>query len=179
MERCCSVWVVAERGTNWMRRAVQNTNLRTQYGILRTLMNISQRSFVFTKLRWRISWGTAVFVINVHFCFICLLLKVCFVFPTLQRGNKIGLLTVTSSNHMSTPSLQLLVFFYSSPPFCLFCVSASLVSNMSAVMRSEDSGEQRIVPTETLGENRQAMISAVHTHTQTAVFNENFSATDV
>lgn len=107
------------------------------------------------------------------------LVKSLFCFPTLQRGNKIGLLTVTSSNHMSTPSLQLLVFFYSSPPFCLFCVSASLVSNMSAVMRSEDSGEQRIVPTETLGENRQAMISAVHTHTQTAVFNENFSATDV
>lgn len=106
------------------------------------------------------------------------LVKSLFCFPTLQRGNKIGLLTVTSSNHMSTPSLQLLVFFYSSPPFCLFCVSASLVSNMSAVMRSEDSGEN-CPHWNTRRKQTSNDQCSTHTHTQTAVFNENFSATDV
>lgn len=92
------------------------------------------------------------------------LVKSLFCFPTLQRGNKIGLLTVTSSNHMSTPSLQLLVFFYSSPPFCLFCVSASLVSNMSAVMRSEDSGEQNCPHWNTRRKQTSNDQCSTHTH---------------
>lgn len=51
MERCGAAWDAAERGTSPKGRGVQNTNLRTQYSILRTFINISQQLFIFTNVR--------------------------------------------------------------------------------------------------------------------------------
>lgn len=51
MERCGAAWDAAERGTSPKGRGVQNTNLRTQYSILRTFINISQQLFIFMNVR--------------------------------------------------------------------------------------------------------------------------------